>query len=319
MLPLEEKAKLHAHNLFSDLIKMLESHQSGFDFDQFDTKINQLLTDVRNSPGPESYVYKKLEKMAIKLPALVKRHVDQTDAEFNSREIPFTSSGETCEKTMQTMIEQVTEKKTFGDGKKVQLVFQGAEFVTDGSMQKKKDKDAMSISKIKEQCQTLAKDGQPVYVHMIVPDGGITTTDDTPKALNVGHLMTMKYDGTTWTTHDFDDFEKNILKLILSSDLAITRCGASSTAELVYALTPFIAVPLPNSIDNHQYLNAKYYKDKGYCSILEQDNFNTKNLFNLLEKSIRDKNKLEKIGENMKKDHGGDVYNNIEKEIKEFI
>ena len=115
------------------------------------------------------------------------------------------------------------------------------------------------------------------------------------------------------------DFEKNILELILSSDLAITRCGASSTAELVYALTPFIAVPLPNSIDNHQYLNAKYYKDKGYCSILEQDNFNTKNLFNLLAESIRDKNKLEKIGENMKKDHGGDVYNNIEKEIKEFI
>ena len=54
------------------------------------------------------------------------------------------------------------------------------------------------------------------------------------------------------------EFEcQRILKLISSSDLAITRCGASTTAELAHTLTPFIAVPLPNSIDNHQYLNAK--------------------------------------------------------------
>ena len=52
------------------------------------------------------------------------------------------------------------------------------------------------------------------------------------------------------------------MELILSSDLAITRCGASSTAELTQTLTPFIAIPLPDSIDNHQYLNAKYYEDK---------------------------------------------------------
>ena len=30
----------------------------------------------------------------------------------------------------------------------------------------------------------------------------------------------------------------------------------------MHTLTPFIAVPLPNSIDNHQYLNAKYYENK---------------------------------------------------------
>ena len=38
------------------------------------------------------------------------------------------------------------------------------------------------------------------------------------------------------------------IKLILSSDLVISRCGASTTAELAYTITPFIAVPLPNSI-----------------------------------------------------------------------
>jgi len=115
------------------------------------------------------------------------------------------------------------------------------------------------------------------------------------------------------------EFDKNILELILSSNLAITRCGASTTAELVHTLTPFIAIPLPNSIDNHQYLNAKYYENNGCCWILEQGNFNTKNLFNLIMETIKNKNKLENIRENMKKNHNRNVYIDIENEIQEFI
>jgi len=115
------------------------------------------------------------------------------------------------------------------------------------------------------------------------------------------------------------EFDKNILKLALSSSLAITRCGASTTAELAHTLTPFIAVPLPNSVDNHQYLNAKYYENKGCCWLLEQDNFNTENLFNLIIETIKNKNKLEDIRKNMKKEHNKNVYSNIENKIKEFI
>ena len=115
------------------------------------------------------------------------------------------------------------------------------------------------------------------------------------------------------------EFDKNILKLISSSSLAITRCGASTTAELAHTLTPFIAVPLPNSIDNHQYLNAKYYENKGCCWLLEQNNFNTKNLFNLIMETMKNENKLENIRKNMKKNYNKNVYSNIENEIKEFI
>ena len=115
------------------------------------------------------------------------------------------------------------------------------------------------------------------------------------------------------------NFDKNILKLILSSNLVITRCGASTTAELAHTLTPFIAIPLPNSIDNHQYLNAKYYEDKGCCLLLEQENFNKENLFNLIMENIKDKKKLEKIRENMKKNYDNNVYTNIENQVKEFI
>ena len=115
------------------------------------------------------------------------------------------------------------------------------------------------------------------------------------------------------------EFDKNILKLISTSDLAVTRCGASTTAELVHTLTPFIAVPLPHSIDNHQYLNARFYEERGCCWILEQNNCNTENLFNLIIKIIKNKNKLRIARGNMKKNYNNKVYSVIENQIKEFI
>ena len=115
------------------------------------------------------------------------------------------------------------------------------------------------------------------------------------------------------------EFDRDIIKLILSANLAITRCGASTTAELTHTLTPFIAVPLPHSIDNHQYLNAKYYENEGCCWLLEQNDFTTENLFNLIMETIKNKNKLKNIRENMKKNYTNNAYLEIENQIKEFI
>jgi len=115
------------------------------------------------------------------------------------------------------------------------------------------------------------------------------------------------------------EFDKDILKLILHSNLAITRCGASTTAELAYTLTPFVAVPFPHSVDNHQYLNAKYYEEKGCCWLLGQSDFNSKNLFNLITEAIKDKNKLKNIRENLKKNFSKNTYIDIEKKISEIF
>jgi UDP-N-acetylglucosamine--N-acetylmuramyl-(pentapeptide) pyrophosphoryl-undecaprenol N-acetylglucosamine transferase len=123
------------------------------------------------------------------------------------------------------------------------------------------------------------------------------------------------------------EFDKDILNLMASANLAITRCGANTTAELVQMLTPFIGVPLPNSIDNHQYFNAKYYELRSCCWTLEQNEsefyskkyFNEKNLYNLIVETIENKNKLEIIRENMKKNYTSDVYNIIETQIKKII
>ena len=114
-------------------------------------------------------------------------------------------------------------------------------------------------------------------------------------------------------------FTNDILNLISSSDLAISRAGATTIAELTHVLTPFIAVPLPKSIDNHQLLNANYYNSLGCCWVMEQNKLDTKNLFNLIIEIIEDKQKLYNVRENMKKNSSKNVYKKIEEEIKKII
>ena len=114
-------------------------------------------------------------------------------------------------------------------------------------------------------------------------------------------------------------FSNNILRMIGSSDLAISRCGATTTAELVEIGTPFVAIPLPESIDNHQYLNAQHYDEKGCCWILEQKNFSIKNLFNLIVCILEDKKRLEDVRFNMKKINNSEVYSKVENTVKELI
>ena len=114
-------------------------------------------------------------------------------------------------------------------------------------------------------------------------------------------------------------FSEEILNLISSADLAISRCGASTAAELVHTLTPFIGIPLPSSTDNHQLLNAEYFKDKGCCWVLKEDDLNVNNLFNLVITIINDRKNLINVREKMKNLINKNVYTNVENIIKGLI
>ena len=93
-------------------------------------------------------------------------------------------------------------------------------------------------------------------------------------------------------------FEKDLNKLLIKSDLCITRGGASSLAELSLLKVPFISIPLPSSMDNHQLKNAQYFYEKGYCFLLEQKYLSEK-LFDLLQNSHKDRNKLNLLKKKM--------------------
>ena len=55
-------------------------------------------------------------------------------------------------------------------------------------------------------------------------------------------------------------------------------------AELSYLNIPFISIPFPHATDNHQYLNAKKYYDLNCCWLLEEKNFNSGDIYEIISK-----------------------------------
>ena len=69
---------------------------------------------------------------------------------------------------------------------------------------------------------------------------------------------------------------------MFNADFAISRCGALTLGELEFLGVPFIAIPYPFAMDNHQHKNALYYQKKGCCWILDQKNLTSVKLKEIL-------------------------------------
>ncbi len=113
-------------------------------------------------------------------------------------------------------------------------------------------------------------------------------------------------------------FDKNFDNIIKKTDLCLTRAGASTLAELSVLNIPFIAVPLPTSIDNHQFENANFYKNYDCCWILEQKFFEEK-IEEVLNEILIDKSDYLKKKENLKKLNYQNTWNNVNQKILKTI
>ena len=114
-------------------------------------------------------------------------------------------------------------------------------------------------------------------------------------------------------------FDENLNILLKQSDLCITRAGASSLAELSLLKIPFIAIPLPTSKDNHQYENAKYYKDKDCCWIINQENFDKQKFEELLIKLSGKKDEYLTKKINLEKLNYQNTWNNVNQKLLEIF
>lgn len=61
-------------------------------------------------------------------------------------------------------------------------------------------------------------------------------------------------------------------------DIVITRAGASTISELILFRTPAVLIPIYQSPDDHQKLNALYLTEKGAGILLEEPSLNPQNL-----------------------------------------
>ncbi len=61
----------------------------------------------------------------------------------------------------------------------------------------------------------------------------------------------------------FLEFSDRMSEILSAADLAVSRSGAGSIAELIKCRVPSILIPYPYAADNHQYFNAQQLVGKG--------------------------------------------------------
>jgi len=90
-------------------------------------------------------------------------------------------------------------------------------------------------------------------------------------------------------------FENKIFDLMLESKLIVSRAGAITLTEIAYLKRPSVLVPFPFARDNHQYINAKYFEEKGAAILIDNDEL--KDSFDLIIKIFDSNRKLKEMKE----------------------
>ena len=107
--------------------------------------------------------------------------------------------------------------------------------------------------------------------------------------------------------------------LMKSTDLIITRAGASTMSEILVLNVPSIFIPSPYVTNNHQYKNAMDLVSKNAGLILEEKDLTEENLINLIDKTLADKEKYNNIKNNLKDLGIKDSSSRIYEVLKEMI
>ncbi len=113
-------------------------------------------------------------------------------------------------------------------------------------------------------------------------------------------------------------FEDKFIEILQQVDACITRAGATTLAELSILNIPFLAIPLPTAMDNHQLENAKYYEKKGCSWILDQNSSQEK-IEKILIEIIDNKNDFKRKKENLKILNYENTWNNVNQKLLENI
>ena len=114
------------------------------------------------------------------------------------------------------------------------------------------------------------------------------------------------------------NYDKDFVEKIAESYICITRAGATTLAELSILNVPFIAVPLPNSKDNHQFENANFYVKNNCCWILEQNLFEEK-IEQLIEEILQNRSNFIKKKENLSNLNFQNTWINVNQKILKIL
>ena len=95
-------------------------------------------------------------------------------------------------------------------------------------------------------------------------------------------------------------FFENISKKFQLAHLIITRSGGSTVAEILASCRPAIFIPLPNSFDNHQLENAKFFEENDCGWVFDQIKNSKSDFKKLIENIFKNKDQLITVSQKIK-------------------
>ena len=114
-------------------------------------------------------------------------------------------------------------------------------------------------------------------------------------------------------------FYDNLPGILKSSDVLVTRAGASTIAEILSIEIPSIFIPSPYVANNHQYYNAKDMVDNNLGLMIEEKDLNKETLNNNINKLLNDTKLYNSIKESIKNSTKIDSSEIIYNKIKELL
>lgn len=93
----------------------------------------------------------------------------------------------------------------------------------------------------------------------------------------------------------------NMQSLMKSSDLIVSRSGASTLAEIEVINIPSILIPSPYVANNEQYYNAIALEKNNAARVIQQSDFNSKVFVETMDELLNDDDKLNEMKNNLKK------------------
>jgi len=114
-------------------------------------------------------------------------------------------------------------------------------------------------------------------------------------------------------------YTENIGAILRISDFAISRAGASTSAELSYFGIPTLFVPYPYAAYDHQYYNALYYAKGGGAYLFREEDLNVGKVFEIVIEHYRDEKLKREKARLMEKSFIPNAEERMLKEMKDFI
>ncbi|WP_028583003.1 undecaprenyldiphospho-muramoylpentapeptide beta-N-acetylglucosaminyltransferase [Desulfogranum mediterraneum] len=94
-------------------------------------------------------------------------------------------------------------------------------------------------------------------------------------------------------------FFTDMAALYAAADMAISRAGATTLAELAVVGLPALLVPYPYAADDHQWFNGLHYAGSGGCLLKREEELSGTGMADLLEPCLRDQATLEQMAASM--------------------